>query len=212
MLVVSKSCPFDPYKDSKENADASGVNFHAPTSAEWLDPRFPAKGFQCDATVPKVNCAARARRYAGCGAKRDFAGISVRMGLHRKMAALAFAAIACILWPAGMRGAPGTPADDAALAAAICPIVYPVDPSATDRGYHYLFYGNGFFINEQGYLITAAHVLSQLHGGQPYILLRPPSGPPRFVPANLVAVDRDHDVAILRATPNPFEGTYKVAF
>lgn len=128
------------------------------------------------------------------------------------MAALAFAVIACILWAAAMRAASGKPPDDAALSAAICPIVYPVDPSASDRGYHYLFYGNGFFINEQGYLITAAHVLSQLHGGQPYILLRPPSGPPRFVLANLVAVDRDHDVAVLRATPNPFEGAYKVGF
>jgi len=45
MLVVSKSCPFDPYKDSKENADASGVNFHARTSAEWLDPRFLRRVF-----------------------------------------------------------------------------------------------------------------------------------------------------------------------
>jgi TonB family protein len=136
----------------------------------------------------------------------------MRMRLDRKMGAVAFAVIAGILWPTAMRAVSGKPADDAALAAAICPIVYPVDPSATDRGYHYLFYGNGFFINEQGYLITAAHVLSQLHGGQPYILLRPVSGPPRFVVANVVAVDRDHDVALLRATPNPFEGAYKVGF
>ena len=163
-------------------------------------------------TVPKVHCAARLSRYASCGAKRYFADISMRMRFHRKIGALAFAVIAGILWPAAMRAASGKPVDDAALAGAICPIVYPVDPSATDRGYHYLFYGNGFFINEQGYLITAAHVLSQLHGGQPYILLRPASGPPRFVAANLVAVDRDHDVAVLRATPNPFEGAYKVGF
>ncbi|MGA8223894.1 MAG: energy transducer TonB [Candidatus Acidiferrales bacterium] len=102
--------------------------------------------------------------------------------------------------------------DDAALSAAICPIVYPVDQNASEKGMHYLFYGNGFFINEQGYLITAAHVLSQLHGGQPYVLLRQPTGPPRIVLAKLVAVDRDHDVALLRATPNPFEGNYKVGF
>jgi TonB family protein len=87
-----------------------------------------------------------------------------------------------------------------------------VDQSPSNRGYHYLFYGNGFFINEQGYLLTAAHVLSQLHGGQPYILLRRPAGPSRFVRASLVMMDRDHDVAILRATPNPFEGQYAVGF
>jgi hypothetical protein len=74
------------------------------------------------------------------------------------------------------------PADETALSAAICPIVYPVDQSPSTRGYHYLFYGNGFFINEQGYLLTAAHVLSQLHGGQPYILLRQAAGPPQFYP------------------------------
>ena len=104
------------------------------------------------------------------------------------------------------------PADDALLSAAVCPIVYPVDQTPSERGYHYLFYGNGFFINEQGYFITAAHVLSSLHGGQPYVLLRQPTGPPRFVLATLVVVDRDHDVAVLRATPNPFEGNYQVGF
>ncbi|HKM89791.1 MAG TPA: energy transducer TonB [Candidatus Acidoferrales bacterium] len=87
-----------------------------------------------------------------------------------------------------------------------------MDPSPSDRGYRYLFYGDGFFINEQGYLVTAAHVLSQIRGGQPYILLRPPAGPPQFLPATLVALDRDHDVAVLRATPNPFELGYKVGF
>ena len=134
------------------------------------------------------------------------------MNLDRKIALLALAAIACLFCPSALQAAPGTPADDAALSAALCPIVYPVDPSPSDRGYRYLFYGDGFFINEQGYLITAAHVLSQIRGGQPYILLRPPAGPPRFLPATLVALDRDHDVAILRATPNPFERGYKVGF
>ena len=95
---------------------------------------------------------------------------------------------------------------------AVCPIVYPVDQFPSQRGYRYLFYGNGFFINEQGYFITAAHVLSPLHGGQAYILLRQTAGAPQFVPATLVVVDRDHDVAVLRATPNPFEGKYKVGF
>jgi TonB family protein len=129
-----------------------------------------------------------------------------------KLNALAVAATACILWFSTPGPASGTSADDGALSAAICPIVYPVDQSPSDRGYRYLFYGDGFFINEQGYLMTAAHVLSQLHGGQSYVLLRQRSGPPRFVLATLIVADREHDVAILRATPNPFEGKYKVAF
>ena len=101
----------------------------------------------------------------------------------------------------------GTP-----LAAAICPVVYPVDQSPSERGYHYIFYGNAFFINKEGYLITAAHVLSQLHDAQPYILLRLPMAPPRLVKVAVVVVDQDHDVAVLRATPNPFEGRYAVNF
>jgi outer membrane biosynthesis protein TonB len=102
-------------------------------------------------------------------------------------------------------------ADDETLWDAICPIVYPVDQSASDRGYHYLFYGNGFFINSEGYLITAAHVLNQLHGGQPHILLHQSSSEFRIAPATLIAIDREHDVAILRVTPNPFAGNSKVS-
>jgi TonB family protein len=107
---------------------------------------------------------------------------------------------------------PAAPLDDRALAAALCPIVYQVDRSPSPRGYHYLFYGNGFFINQGGYVITAAHVLSQLHGGQPYLLLRSRAAPPRFVQAAVVALDRDHDIALLLASPNPFHGNYTVAF
>jgi TonB family protein len=102
--------------------------------------------------------------------------------------------------------------DDEKLFDAICPIIYPVDQSASERGYHYLFYGNGFFINSDGYLITAAHVLSQLHGGQPYVLLHQSSSEFRIAPAALIAIDREHDVAILRVAPNPFAGNYKVSF
>jgi len=124
----------------------------------------------------------------------------------------AFAALVCVLWPAIAACAPNQVADDATLWDAICPIVYPVDQSASDHGVHYLFFGNGFFINGDGYVLTAAHVLSQLHGGQPYILLRQSVGSPRIVPANVMAIDREHDVAILRITPNPFTANYKVAF
>lgn len=120
--------------------------------------------------------------------------------------------ITCICSLANVHAAIDDPADAAALSAATCPIVYPVDQSPSDRGYHYLFYGDGFFINEQGYLLTAAHVLSQLHGGQPYILLHDASGRPQFVRAELAIVDRIHDVAILRATPNPFDRLHTVRF
>jgi TonB family protein len=109
-------------------------------------------------------------------------------------------------------GKANSSADAAELSAATCPIVYPVDQDPSERGFHYIFYGNGFFINKEGYLLTAAHVLSQLNDAQPYIVLRLPMAPPRLLKATLVAIDRDHDVALLRATPNPFEGKYQVRF
>lgn len=102
------------------------------------------------------------------------------------------------------------PAGEDALSSALCPIVYPVDQQASERGYHYIFYGNGFFINREGYLLTAAHVLSQLTDSPPYIVLRSAMAPPRLLKLTLVAMDREHDVALLRATPNPFEGRYQV--
>lgn len=108
---------------------------------------------------------------------------------------------------------PAHPAtDDTALSSAICPIVYPLDQSPSDRGFHYTFYGNGFFINSDGYLLTAAHVLSQLSDVQPYIVLRLPMAPPRLLKTTVIAIDRDHDVALLRATPNPFAGRYQVRY
>lgn len=102
--------------------------------------------------------------------------------------------------------------DDRVVADALCPIVYQVDRSASARGYRYIFYGDGFFVNKDGYLLTAAHVLSQLHDGQPFLLLRSRAMPPRFVPTRIVAIDREHDVAILLATPNPFDATRHVSF
>src|SRR3984957_4604996 len=103
------------------------------------------------------------------------------------------------------------PLDDHQLSSALCSIVYQVDRDPGPRGYHYLFYGNGFFINRDGDLVTAAHVLSQLHGGQPYLLLRVRSAAPRFVAAKVVAIDTDHDVAMLRAKPNPFARYFSVS-
>ena len=95
---------------------------------------------------------------------------------------------------------------------AVCPIVYQVDDGVpAPRGYRYFFYGNGFFINREGYLITAAHVLSQLKGAQPFLLVNGKTAP-HFVQANLVALDRNHDVAVLQASPNPFEDGDAVSF
>jgi S1-C subfamily serine protease len=104
-------------------------------------------------------------------------------------------------------------ADDGSLSSAVCPIVYQLDQSPSSRGYRYGFFGNGFFINEEGYLLTAAHVLETFRdGGQPYILVGRRNGPPSLLQAAIIAVDSEHDVAILRATSNPFASKYKVAF
>jgi TonB family protein len=130
----------------------------------------------------------------------------------RKAGFNALALIFLLLSPRATTAASDKPGAATPLAAAICPVVYPVDQSPSERGYHYIFYGNAFFINKDGYLITAAHVLSQLRDAQPYILLQLPMAPPRLVKATVVIADQDHDVAVLRATPNPFEGRYAVNF
>src|SRR5580698_1762501 len=98
-------------------------------------------------------------------------------------------------------------------AAAICPIVYPVDENPSAHGYQYAFYGNAFFINRDGYLITAAHVLHSFrNGGDPHILVQRVEAPPQMLKAEVVLEDREHDVAVLRATPNPFAGkAYRVS-
>jgi S1-C subfamily serine protease len=101
----------------------------------------------------------------------------------------------------------------AVAARAICPIVYPVDETPSAGGYQYIFYGNAFFIGKEGYLITAAHVLHSFRdGGQPYILVSRNEAPAQMLKAEVVAVDLEHDVAVLRATPNPFQKNYRVAF
>jgi hypothetical protein len=136
------------------------------------------------------------------------------MKAHPKIPPGTLAALALVLLGISIAASSQAPqiADEETFWDAICPIVYPVDQSASDRGYHYLFYGNGFFVNSEGYLITAAHVLNQLHGGQPYILLHQSSSEFCIAPATLIAIDREHDVAILRVTPNPFAGNFKVSF
>jgi hypothetical protein len=102
--------------------------------------------------------------------------------------------------------------DDPATAA-LCPVVYPDDQTPESRGYHYTFFGNAFFINEDGYLLTVAHVVGTFgDGGQAYILVNRPEAPPRLLKISIIAKDTEHDVAILRATPNPFAGSYKVAY
>jgi S1-C subfamily serine protease len=119
-------------------------------------------------------------------------------------------AIFCCL---AVAAASGDLADDASLSSAVCPIVYQLDQSPSSRGYHYSFFGNGFFINEQGYILTVAHVLENFRdGGQPYILVSRPNGPPQLIPATIVAKDPEHDVAILRAVANPFASKHKVNF
>jgi hypothetical protein len=116
---------------------------------------------------------------------------------------------ACIFALAAANRLPQNAAPDAA----ICPVVYRLDESPSPRGYHYAFFGNAFFINEQGYLLTDAHVLETFRdGGQPYLIVRRPNAPPRLLQATIVATDLPHDVAILRVTPNPFTGKYRVAF
>lgn len=112
--------------------------------------------------------------------------------------------------PRTARAKPDAAVVAAVLSDAVCPIVYPLDQEPAARGYHYIFYGNAFFINDEGYLLTAAHVLNQLNGVQPYILLRRSNAPPRLLPVSVVASDTTHDVALLRATPNPFAAKYQV--
>src|SRR5262249_28735957 len=77
---------------------------------------------------------------------------------------------------------------------AVCPIVYQLDQTPGSRGYHYVFYGNAFFINEDGYLLTVAHVLDNFRdGGQPYVLVRRPNSPPRLLKVAVIATDAAHD-------------------
>jgi len=131
----------------------------------------------------------------------------------RSRAALFLALLACLVCCLGLAAASEGPGADAAISFAVCPIVYQLDQTPASRGYRYSFFGNGFFINEEGYILTVAHVLETFRdGGQPYVLVNRPDSPPQLLRANVIAVDKEHDVAILRAAPNPFEGKHKVTF
>jgi hypothetical protein len=138
---------------------------------------------------------------------------NVTASFHRApKAAIAALLLAALVGTLGLF-AGNPPSNDPAPDAAICPVVYRLDESPSSRGYHYAFFGNAFFINEQGYLLTDAHVLETFHdGGQPYVIVRRPNAPPRLLQATVVATDPSHDVAILRVTANPFAGNFRVAF
>lgn len=125
--------------------------------------------------------------------------------------------LACAFLPPALRSAAAltTSADNLADAAtsALCPVVYPDDETPASRGYHYTFFGNAFFINDEGYLLTVAHVVETFRdGGQAYILVSRPDAPSRLLKVSVIAKDAQHDVAILRASPNPFAGRYSVSF
>jgi S1-C subfamily serine protease len=135
------------------------------------------------------------------------------MAHTRSRAASLAALLTCFAGSLAVAAAQQDAADSASSSSAVCPIVYQLDQSPSSRGYHYSFFGNGFFINEQGYLLTAAHVLETFRdGGQPYILVSRRNGPPILLQASIIAVDSEHDVAILRAASNPFDSKYKVTF
>jgi len=139
--------------------------------------------------------------------------VTIRIRLNHEMAAISVVAISLFFCWLITDAKSGQLSDDAELSAAICPIVYPLDQFPSAQGSRYLFYGNAFFINEQGYLVTAAHVLSAFrNGGRPHILVGHPGGSHHLLEAALVAEDWEHDVAVLRATPNPFQGDQRVAF
>ncbi len=134
------------------------------------------------------------------------------MKFNRKPAAKALATIAFILCPLLVGTTSGQAPAESALPASLCQVVYPLDETP-EEGYRYMFFGNGFFVNDEGYIITAAHLLSYFrNGGEPYILVGPPEGPRRMLEAPIVAADWDHDVAVLRATPNPFQSEKKIAY
>jgi len=137
----------------------------------------------------------------------------VRAQLRARLSAFIAAGIAFALSFATFEGAPRAAAAGPPLESALCQVVYPLDQFPGAKDFHYTFFGNAFFINEDGYLITASHVVSAFReGGEPHIIVGSPEEPRQLLAAPLVAADWDHDVAVLKATPNPFPRDGKVAF
>jgi len=158
--------------------------------------------------VREFHCAFDVMVYSGVRSNKP-----VQFRANARVAGACLLASAALFCVCAARLATAQRKDEAGIGAAICPVVYPLDESSSERGYHYVFYGNAFFIDKEGYLLTAAHVLSDFRdGGQPHILLRRPEAPPRLLKIEVIALDALHDIAILRAVPNPFEGKYAVAF
>jgi hypothetical protein len=136
----------------------------------------------------------------------------VRAQLNRILSLAAAAAFALLLLIPAFEMASSAVAAGAPLAA-LCQVVYPLDQFPGAKDYHYTFFGNAFFINEDGYLLTASHVLSAFReGGQPHIIVGAPNEPRHLLSAPLVAADWVHDVAILKATPNPISVGGKIAY
>src|SRR5207237_1267027 len=132
---------------------------------------------------------------------------------HRKAALTWLAVAVCIFCYPTTTGASEKAPAIADPTPAICPVVYPLVQDTSENGYHNLVYRNAFFVNEDGYLITAAHLMHSFRdGGQPHLLVELPTGQRRLLKAEVVATDWEHDVAVLKVTPNPFEGGYRVAF
>lgn len=137
----------------------------------------------------------------------------MRLQLKRKLSLAVLVAVAFALFFSAFATAPSAVNAATPLAAALCQVVYPLDQFPAAKDFHYTFYGNAFFINNEGYLITASHVLSAFRqGGRPHILVSPPDEPRQLLDAPLVAADWEHDVAILRATPNPFSSDNKISY
>jgi hypothetical protein len=140
-------------------------------------------------------------------------GTPMRIQIARQRSVKVFPAIVLLLLTLISAAASRLAAADPVLPSAVCQIVYPLDQHPTTEAYHYSFFGNAFFINEDGYLITAAHVLSSFrNGGQPHIIAGPSQGPRRLLEASPVAVDWEHDVAVLRVTPAPPKGENKIPY
>lgn len=142
--------------------------------------------------------------------------LRIKLALKELFIALAAATLLCSAKPAGATTQPtgiSAAEDTSATSASECMIVYPLDQHPDAQGARYVFYGNGFFVNSDGYLVTAAHVVGSFRdGGQPYVLVGPKGGPHHLVPAELIAADWGHDVAVLRATPNPFSSDSGLRF